>query len=116
MMYDFTDLIERHSNPFELVVKSGGSYVGGVWKNASESVSERSGAIIPLGDRKLYQSGGTYTTKDRRLYMITPIENPLEYSQVRYKGNVYNIEEDKDFSDYSEAYVYVLKWVSSLSD
>lgn len=111
--YDFTDLINRHSLPFELVSHSGGSYVGGVWQNASETVSVRSGAIIPLAERKIYQSGGTYTTKDKHLYMTTPIESALKETQVRYKGNVYDIEEDKDYSDYSAAFIYVLRWVSS---
>ena len=111
--YDFRDLINRHSLLFELVSHSGGEYVGGVWQNGSESVSERSGAIIPLSERKIYQSGGTYTSKDRRLYMTTPIESALKETQVRYKGNVYDIEEDTDYSDYSAAYIYVLRWVSS---
>lgn len=113
MMYDFTDLIERHSFPFELVSHTGGAYVGGKWQSGLETISERIGAIIPLTERKIYQSGGTYSTKDRHLYMITPIEESLEGAQVRYKGNVYNIEEDRDFSDYSETYVYVLRWVSA---
>ena len=111
--YDFTDLIKRHSVPFELVSHSGGEYVGGVWQNGSETVSGRSGAIIPLSERKIYQSGGTYTSKDRHLYMTTPIESALKETQVRYKGNLYDIEEEKDYSDYSAAYIYVLRWVSS---
>ena len=112
-MYNFTDLIERHSKAFELVVKSGGEYVGGKWQSGSEVVSKRFGAIIPLAERKIYKSGGTYTTKDRTLYMTTPITSPLKETQVRYKNNLYNIEEEKDFSDYSADYVYVLRWVSS---
>ena len=111
--YDFRDLIQEHSKTFELVSHSGGEYVGGKWQSGSESVSVRSGAIIPLSDRKIYKSGGTYTSKDRHLYMITPITEALKETQVRYKGSLYNIEEEKDFSDFSAAYVYVLKWVEN---
>lgn len=113
MMYDFRGLIRSHSKAFTLITKKGGSYVGGKWENGTESVSERSGAIIPLAERKVYHSGGTYTNKDRNLYMTTPIEGALDEVQVKYKGNLYNVEEEKDFSDYSDAYAYVLKWVSS---
>lgn len=113
MMYNFTDLVRRHSVPFQLVTKSGGSYASGKWESGSESVSERSGAIIPMSEYKAYQSGGTYSTKDCNLYMTTPIESPLKETQVRYKGNVYNVEQSRDFSDYSADYVYLLKWVSS---
>ena len=112
-MYDFRDLIKRHSVTFELISHSAGKYVGGKWQSGSESISERSGAIIPLSERKIYQSGGTYTSKDRNLYMITPIEGALKECQVRYKGVIYNIEEEKNFSEYSADYVYVLRWVSS---
>lgn len=114
MMYNFTDLIRRHSVAFELVSKSGGSYVGGKWQSGSETVSGRSGAIVPMSEYKVYQSGGTYTTKDCNLYMTTPILEPLKEAQVRYKGNLYNIEQSKDYSDYSADYVYLLRWVSSL--
>lgn len=113
MRYDFRDLIRRHSVRFELVSHENGSYVDGRWQNASETISERSGAIIPLSERKIYRSGGAYTTKDRHLYMTTPIEEALQNTQVRYKGNVYSIEEERDHSDYSPAYAYVLRWVSA---
>lgn len=116
MMYDFRSLIEDHSVPFELVSKSGGKYVGGKWQSGTESISEHSGAIITMSERKIYQSGGTFTSKDRHLYTIEPIDEPLKEAQVRYKGNVYSIEEENDLSDYSPAYIYVLRWVSSLSD
>ena len=112
-MYDFTDLIRRHSMAFELVSYSEGNYIGGKWQNGLESVSERFGAIIPMSERKIYKSGGTYTSKDRTLYMSSPISEPLKYVKVRYKNNLYNVEEARDFSDYSADYVYVLRWVSS---
>ena len=113
--YNFVDLIRRHSVTFELLTYSGGSYVGGKFQNGDETVSERSGAILPLTDRKIYQSGGTYTTKDRALYMSTPLEGALKTLRVRYKGNVYSVEDERDFEDYSEAYIYTLKWVEQLS-
>lgn len=113
--YDFVDLIRRHSVTFEVLTYAEGSYVGGKYQNGSETVSEGSGAILPMTDRKIYQSGGTYTTQDRTLYMFTPLEGALKTLQVRYKGNVYNVEEAQDFSDYSEAYIYTLKWVEPVS-
>lgn len=115
-MYNFVDLIRRHSVPFELVSNSGGSYIDGKWKNGLQTISARFGAIIPLPERKIYSSGGTYTSKDRNLFMSTPITSPLKETQVRYKGDLFNIEEETDYSDYSAAFIYVLRWVSAVSD
>lgn len=114
--YNFVDLIRRHSVAFEVLSYAEGEYVGGKYQNGAETVSERSGAILPMSDRKIYQSGGTYTTQDRTLYMSTPLEGALETLRVRYKGNVYSVESDQDFEDYSAAYIYDLKWVEQLSN
>lgn len=112
--YDFTDLIERHSVPFEVLSYGDGSYVGGKWQSGSESVSEANGAILPLAERKIYHSGGTYTTQDRNLYMNSPIEGALKELKVRYQGNIYSVEEETDYPPYSGTYIYVLKWVSAV--
>lgn len=111
--YNFKDLIKRHSVSFTAVSKSEGEYIGGRYQEGTETVTEHTGAIIPLSERKIYQSGGSYTAKDRNLYMNEPLPGALKEMQIRYKNNTYSIEEEKDFSDYSDVHVYLLRWVSS---
>lgn len=111
--YNFNDLVKRHSVSFKAVSKSEGEYIGGRYQEGTETVTEHTGAIIPLSERKIHNTGGSYTAKDRNLYMTEPLTGALKEMQIRYKGNTYSIEEEKDFSDYSDVYVYLLRWVSS---
>lgn len=113
--YDFTDLIRRHSVPFEVVAFTKGGYVGGKYQKGLQTVTEREGAILPMTDNKIYQSGGTYSTKDRMLYMSTPIDGAFDTLKIRYDGNMYGIESAQDFSEYSDAYIYTLKWVEPVN-
>lgn len=112
-LYNFTRLINKYSNTFELITESDGVYVNGVWQAGLSTIKPMRGAIIPMSDGKIYQSGGTLTKSDRNLYTIEPIPNPLNNQKVRYKGKTYSVEEETDYSDYADAYVYVLKRVES---
>lgn len=112
MLYNFDRLIDKYSGDFTLVSETEGNYIGGKYISGETTEITLRGAIVPIADNKVYQSGGTYTTKDRELYMRTPIDKPLETVKVRYKNNEYKIEQVKDFSDYANAYIYLLKWVS----
>lgn len=115
MLYNFDRLIDKYSVDFTLVTASEGSYIDGHYVAGNTTAELVRGAIVPISDNKIYQSGGTLTTKDRQLYMRTPIEAPLKTTKVRYKNDEYNIEQSTDFGDYANAYIYLLKWVSSLS-
>lgn len=116
MLYNFDRLIDKYSVDFTLVSISEGNYIGGKYVAGNRTETPCRGAIVPLPDKKIYQSGGTLTTKDRQLYMKTPISDPLKTTKVNYKSNEYSIEQDTNWGDYANAFVYVLKWVSSLSD
>lgn len=115
-LYNFDRLIDKYSVDFTLITISGGSYVGGKYVGSTETETLCRGAIDPISDSKIYQSGGVLTTKDRQLYMRTPIEKSLTDSKIRFKGNVYKIEQDTNYDDYANAYIYMLKWVEKLSD
>lgn len=110
-LYNFKRLIKKYSVTFCLH-KTQGEYVSGKWEQGGEIVKGMQGAIVPMSNRKIYGSGGTYTEQDRELYVSTPLEAPLSDLKVVYKGNVYAVEEGRNFEDYADAAVYTLKWVS----
>ena len=110
-LYNFTRLIRKYSVTFCLHRTQGG-YVAGKWEEGGEAVKEMCGAIVPISDRKIYDSGGTYTTQDRELYLTKPLHGDLSEYQVIYKGNTYTVEEQRDFEDYADVAVYTLKYVS----
>lgn len=112
-LYDFRRLIEKYSVDFLLVTEESGGYYGGKPVAGTETVTERRGAIVPISDKKIYQSGGTLTDKDRQLFMKTPIDESLEKCSVKYKWCKYSIEQETNFDDYADAYIYILKWVKN---
>lgn len=112
-LYDFKRLIDKYSVEFTLVSSATGSYVNGKYVSGEETTSTQHGAIVPVSNNKLYQSGGAITTKDRQLIMKSPISNALTNCKVRYLGNEYNIEQETDYTEYADAHIYLLKWVSS---
>lgn len=115
-LYNFDRLIDKYSVDFTLVTAAEGTYVGGDYVAGEAAETACRGAIVPMSDSKIYNSGGAYTKKDRQLYMRTPIPYSLKTTKARYKGDLYNIEQATDFDDYANAYIYVMKWVSAVSD
>ena len=111
-LYDFTRLISKYSVSFLLRHTSKGKYVSGKWVPGEEIIEEMQGAIVPISDRKVYDSGGTYTTMDRELYILQPLPDPLSEYYVIYKENVYAVETGRNFSDYADAMIYTLKYQS----
>lgn len=110
-LYDFKRLIDKYSVTFSLQ-RVGGKFVSGKWEHGDDIIEEMTGAIVPISDKKVYGNGGTYSTQDRELYVKTPIGHPLSDVKVIYKGNAYSVEEAKNFEDYADAVVYVLRWQS----
>ena len=110
-LYNFHRLIKKYSVTFCLH-RTQGEYVSGKWEKGGEIVKEMQGAIVPVSDRKIYGSGGTYTEQDRELYITSKLPEPLSDLKVVYKDNEYAVEYGSNFEDYADAAVYTLKWVS----
>lgn len=115
-LYNFDRLIDKYSVDFTLVSTAEGGFVDGKYVAGEATETPCRGAIVPMSERKIYQSGGSYTDKDKQLYMRTAIPAPLKLTKVRYKNNNYNIEQVTDYDDYADAYIYTLKWVGAVSD
>lgn len=114
ILFDFSRLLKKYSVECQLIRESGGgSYVGGNWVPEPASDPETvSGAVIPMTDHKIYQSGGTYTTQDREL--ITKTEIPLEpAAYIIYHDGKYHVESENDYSEYAGFHDYNLKRVSA---
>ena len=113
-LFNFNRLIQKYSANCQLVSQaSGGHYAGGEWvPDPTPLPQDISGAVIPMTDRKIYQSGGTYTEQDREL--ITLEEIPLEPAKwIVYKGMKYQVQENTDYSDHAGFYAYNLKRVGA---
>lgn len=112
-LYNFKRLIKKYSVKFEMITQTDGAYINGHYQEGKETVKTITGALVPLSENKLTKSGGTYTAKDKQLYLTTPITSPLKNTKIRYKGQEYSLQQETDHSDYADAYVYMAKWVSA---
>ena len=108
-LYNFKRLIEKYSVTFSLIREAGGKYVGGKYVKGEAVTEEMRGAIVPMSDSKVYGSGGTYTTKDRELYLTKPLTGSLSEYRVSHKGELYAVESGRNYEDYADVSVYVLK-------
>ena len=111
-LYNFTKLIKKYSVDFTLVQIQDGAYISGRWVAGGEVKTEMRGAIVPLSDRKVYSSGGTYTSQDRQLFLTKPLNGSLSAFRVIHNKNTYAVEDGRNFEDYADVAVYTLKWVS----
>lgn len=110
-IYDFTRLIDKYKCSFTLTYTAEGGYDGGIYVEGQNITTELTGAIVPLAARKLYQSGGTYHSQDRQLYMHTALPNSLLSGKVQYQDHTYTVEEDTNYGEYADVYVYLLRRV-----
>lgn len=111
-LYNFKRLIRKYSVKFTLIQSSQGKFVSGRWEQGERVETLMYGAIVPLSERKIYSSGGTYTEQDRELYLTKPLNAPLSDFQVVHNTNTYAVEQGRNFEDYADVAVYTLKWVS----
>lgn len=78
-------------------------------KNQDTDEIELECAILPLEQKFIMSSGGTYTSSDRAIYLY----GPLELNQhITYKDMTYKVMESLDTSEFSGVYIYTLKAVS----
>lgn len=113
LLYDFTRLIKKYSNEAEVIKVLEGRYVNGRYVNGETVTKKIIGAVIPLKDSKIYQSGGTLTASDRQMYTLEALGEDLNNVKVFYHNKHYKVEEDTDYSDYANVHVYVLKRIDS---
>jgi hypothetical protein len=111
-LYDFTQLIKKYSTEFTVLSQKESRYDGGIRVDGETVTTVLSGAVVPLGERKLYQSGGAYTSQDRSLYMFKRIPQALMDGKVLYKGDTYSIEEETEYSDFADVFIYTLRRVN----
>lgn len=111
-LYDFRRLINKYGIVVKLHQKSG-HYVAGKWIEDDDLVREIRGAIVPISEQKIYQSGGTLTRDDREWFIPEALNGSLEDLTVTYKGNTYTVEQSRDFTEYANLAVYILKRVNT---
>lgn len=112
--FNFDRLINKYGLEITIIKPGNGKYIGGVWQTEPGEEYKVFGAVMSLSQNKIYQLGGTIASQDRYLYMLNPIEEPLQGIKVIINSNLYSVESsrDKGKEKFTGVYVYLLKWVS----
>lgn len=106
--FQFADFVSEFYVPFIAFIPSEGHYDDyGEWIEGGETPVQTGGIVLPLSEDDLrYAEGGTYTTKDKKLYVTIPF---TEGQKIEYKGDKYTIQNFKDYSEYSDIYIYYMR-------
>lgn len=116
-LYNFMRLINKYKSTFIAITLSEGYYNDmGEWENGKTETTALTGAIINHAESKIFRSEGALTEKDKRLFMLSPIDNKLHGAKVLYEGNAYSLSECIENAKFTGVYAYNLKYVSAFKD
>ncbi|MFC2948536.1 hypothetical protein [Virgibacillus sediminis] len=112
-IFDFSTVFGEFSRPFQHIPYSESyrDYTnGGQWvKGAELPPVNMEGVILPLGNDDLqFDTAGTYTIQDRKLFLQEP-ETLEEEAVVEVDGLRYRVTGDKPYGHYAGFNVYFLK-------
>lgn len=115
-IYRFKRLIDKYSVSFLLEIEGTGAFDDlGEWQEGESAKTSQTGALVPLTQRQIYQSGGRLTDADRTLIISKSVVIPPK-SKVHYKGKTYHVEAMIPFEDYGDFNSYTLKHVSAFDE
>lgn len=115
--FNFSRLINKYKSDFTCITLAEGYFNdAGDWVKGETVLSNMSGAIISHTDLKIFRSEGTLTEKDKRLFMLKPIDNKLIGAKVIHEGNAYSLNDCLENAKFTGVYVYTLKYISAFKD
>lgn len=104
----FKEAIDSNSVPFTAFVGAEGHFDDGEWIPPTTLPINMTGVILPLTNDELnFAENGVYTTKEKKLLTVTPLSEGMK---VLYKENNYTVEAFKDYSDYTDVLIYLMRW------
>lgn len=114
-IYNFNRLVTKYSNDITVNTVGSGTYIAGRYEPGEMTTTVVRGAVIPYSTSKIYQSGGNIKTSDMQLYALEPITFDLDNVKIQYQDKVFKVEQDTDYSDFSDVFVYKLVYVEGLT-
>ena len=112
MLYKFERLIKKYSVACQLVNISEGSWKAGEWQEGNTTTEDITGAIVPISEKRINNSGGDYKQGDCEFITLTPIEiNSNTY--LVHKAKKYKLQDSTDYSNYADFNIYVARRVSA---
>lgn len=115
--FDFTYLINKYSTEFTAITLSEGYFDdAGDWVNGETVLTPLTGAIISRSESKVFRSEGALTEKDKRLFMLQPIDNKLHGAKIVYNQDAFDLLNCIENAQFTGVYAYTLKYISAFKD
>lgn len=114
--FDFRRLIKKYSSEFTVIIPEENQLNdSGYWVGGEPTEKTLYGAVIGRGESTVIRSDGLLTAKDKRLFMLEPIEKALIGSKVIYDNEIFTIDNSTDNSKFTNVWAYTLKYVSAFN-
>lgn len=113
--FHFERLIAKYSTEFKVIIPAKGGYVDGEYVKGEAVQQTLTGAILDIDERKIRNSNGTLTTKEKQLYMTSELADDLTDVKVVYDGKVYSVEDEKENLKFTGVFAYILTNVSAFN-
>lgn len=110
--YNFTRLINKYAVNCQLVTFAEGKWEGGEWQEGQKTISDISGAVVPISEKRVQNSGGSYQQGDLEFITTQSIEITSDTYLV-YRGKHYKLMDTTDYSEYADFHTYLAKGVSA---
>ena len=111
-LYKFARLIKKYAVSCQLVSFTEGGWKAGDWVEGEQTTTPISGAVVPISEKRIQNSGGSYKQGDCEFITTQPITiNSKTY--LVYKDKKYKLEDTTDYSDYADFNTYVARRVSA---
>lgn len=112
LLYRFERLIRKYAVTCQLVSVSEGTWSAGKKTQGATTITEISGAVVPITEKRIQNSGGSYKQGDCEFITTQPIVINSN-THIIHKGKTYKLEDSTDYSDYADFNVYVARRVSA---
>ena len=112
ILYHLQRLIKKYTVCCKLENTQEGEWVAGEWVEGETTTTDIAGAIVPISEKRINNSGGDYKQGDCEFITTNPLELNSD-TYILYKDKRYKLEDSTDYSDYSDFYTYIARRVSA---
>lgn len=111
-LYNFARLIKKYSVSCKLVQKAECGWKAGEWQDGKTTETDINGAVVPISEKRIQNSGGSYKQGDCEFITTQPIVINSD-THIIHNGKKYKLQDSTDFSDYADFNIYVARRVGA---
>ena len=112
LLYRFERLINKYTVKCQLVNTAEGKWQAGEWVEGETTTTDIYGAILPITEKRINNSGGDYKQGDCEFITTSPLQLNSD-TFISYKDKKYKLEQNTDYSDYADFFNYIARRVSA---